>query len=905
MSSLLWLLPLLLLWPALWLLRVMLVTRLLCGLRLGHETVTGLEPEALPAHLREAAGPALAEWRALGFEFTQVHFIESQAHPGLASYSLELTRGDDPVRVRIFQLVDVVRAGTLYSLVLSTHSDGSEWVTTQHMDEEILPFTGCVVTHVEPDAPAAVLLERHRARIAALADKGVSILFLDTAAATARRQSLYDAECEALERLPELRRNAEGSYSFRFVAAMRKAMHALKANKKTQAQHRARLAAKPQPLSPETRAGFDYDAYKRSKAMRAGKMSSSTKTLMMLVSFAAFAFVLGWQMSVASMLSLIVALVFHEGGHLAGMWLFGYKDTQLLFLPFLGGVAVGHDERVLEPWKHLVILFLGPLPGLFLAMAGFFLIDNPAPWLNQALIITLSINLFNLLPLLPLDGGQILDYSLTGRFPRVHAVFYVLSVIGLFTLAVLLSLGTALIVFAVILAMQVPAKWRNANLIRQLRRTVPADAQEETVVRAVLSGLRDPKFGKSGWQERLQWVPGLVHTLRLPRAGWGTVCVAVLGMTSPLWLGLAPLAFWNLHQTERSVEQARAQAVAAGWTKSQRPVPGEDDPARNGALILQGLKGFDGKASAGKPRLLGKVDAEDLKLLHAAAAAPLFKMPVGEAAGGAANEKLRQHILRTNSHILLYREGLRLAKEKQADEALVAGLDLLRLSTLMRQDSSWWKWTDDQMAQRNALSVVESALRNGAVLDSSTADELLHLLDESAYISYAVEALPKGTHEMLVDSLAQSVSSFRERPGVWSFVHLLLRARSAKELAQVGRDSFEIQRRIKNLNTQGFTGFLPPESESVMAHWQLKSFSQAVALRRQACAAIRLVRARQQLPGGDGQVALELERHLPVEPITGQALRLLKDESGERLQFSGSENDPELLPFAWELPPRS
>ena len=68
--------------------------------------------------------------------------------------------------------------------------------------------------------------------------------------------------------------------------------------------------------------------------------------------------------------SLIVALVVHEGGHLLGMRWFGFRDTQLLFIPFYGGAAIGHDDQVLRPWRLIVIILLGAWPGL-VASLGF------------------------------------------------------------------------------------------------------------------------------------------------------------------------------------------------------------------------------------------------------------------------------------------------------------------------------------------------------------------------------------------------------------------------------------------------------------------------------------------------------------------------------------------------------
>ena len=111
----------------------------------------------------------------------------------------------------------------------------------------------------------------------------------------------------------------------------------------------------------------------------------------------------GWQFAVGFVLLLLV----HECGHLVGARLMGLKVGAPVFIPFMGAV-IALKEAPRNAWIEAVVGIGGPLLGSAGALAVWsmgFVTGHPF-WF--ALGYTgLFLNLFNLIPIVPLDGGRI------------------------------------------------------------------------------------------------------------------------------------------------------------------------------------------------------------------------------------------------------------------------------------------------------------------------------------------------------------------------------------------------------------------------------------------------------------------------------------------------------------------
>ena len=122
----------------------------------------------------------------------------------------------------------------------------------------------------------------------------------------------------------------------------------------------------------------------------------------MLVSIAAYSLIFGWTFAVG-----FVALLFvHEMGHYIQLRREGVQPSGMMFIPFLGAVVAARSlggNALAEARVGLAGPILGSIGAGAVAVAGV-LADSD---MLQALAFTgFFLNLFNLAPVVPLDGGR-------------------------------------------------------------------------------------------------------------------------------------------------------------------------------------------------------------------------------------------------------------------------------------------------------------------------------------------------------------------------------------------------------------------------------------------------------------------------------------------------------------------
>ena len=134
----------------------------------------------------------------------------------------------------------------------------------------------------------------------------------------------------------------------------------------------------------------------------APKLKLLTTSGTMLVSIAAYSLIWGWTFAVGFVLLLLI----HEMGHVLQLRREGVEASAPMFIPFLGAVISAKsmgDDAAAEARVGLAGPILGSLAAL--VPLALWLATGNVFW--QALAyVGFLINLFNLLPVLPLDGGR-------------------------------------------------------------------------------------------------------------------------------------------------------------------------------------------------------------------------------------------------------------------------------------------------------------------------------------------------------------------------------------------------------------------------------------------------------------------------------------------------------------------
>jgi Zn-dependent protease len=273
--------------------------------------------------------------------------------------------------------------------------------------------------------------------------------------------------------------------------------------------------------------------------------SRRSKTLWLLGSLALFIATYAVIFSPQRLVIFVAVLLLHEGGHVLAMKLFGYRDAAMLFIPFLGALATARKDNASLTEKVWISL-AGPLPGLCLGigLAIFTSLNNSDPtlmierlhqfhWMQETTYMLIFLNLFNLLPVYPLDGGQVAELLLFSRNPYAGVVF---KGIGVGLLGLLGLQKPLLLSFAVIIALTIPTTFRLAKLNVKLRkelRSIPA-TDRAGLVQFIFRMLQQPPYNAFPFAKKYGLAVGLMDSHQEQSAPWTTR----VGLTSVYFVSL-------------------------------------------------------------------------------------------------------------------------------------------------------------------------------------------------------------------------------------------------------------------------------------------------------------------------------------------------------------------------------
>jgi Zn-dependent protease len=176
------------------------------------------------------------------------------------------------------------------------------------------------------------------------------------------------------------------------------------------------------------------------------KLKLFTTAATMIVSIGAYTMLWGWRFAVGFVLLLFV----HECGHVLEARRQGLPVSAPVFVPFLGA-AITMREMPHNAWKEARLALAGPLLGSLgaafcWALSGIY---------HSNLLLAIAyfgffINLFNLLPVVPLDGGRVAA--------ALHPAIWIVGLAALVAL-VILTPNPILLIILVIAALDLYHRW--------------------------------------------------------------------------------------------------------------------------------------------------------------------------------------------------------------------------------------------------------------------------------------------------------------------------------------------------------------------------------------------------------------------------------------------------------------
>lgn len=185
---------------------------------------------------------------------------------------------------------------------------------------------------------------------------------------------------------------------------------------------------------------------------------------------------------------LLGVILIHESGHYLMMKLFGYKKLKMLFIPFMGALVQG-KKNVYSQTQSAIVLLAGPVPGIIIGffMLEYGIIDNIF-WMIHLGVLFILLNAVNLLPLDPLDGGQLIKVMFFGNQELIQLIFSFVSSLGIITLGFFVD-SWIVMAFGFLLGFRVKGMHKLYNIRKEMK-------SENIDYRIAYENLPDSSFAK-------------------------------------------------------------------------------------------------------------------------------------------------------------------------------------------------------------------------------------------------------------------------------------------------------------------------------------------------------------------------------------------------------------------------
>ena len=554
----------------------------LMGIRIQRPHLKLIEKSDLPEYLHQVFESGIRHLQSLGFQLHHYQYtVDIICHQHNDKWSVVLYNNESKVYAEISPATSFLDLPGYEIDFWSIATDGTAMITMNGRGHTVL----CGITNAEIHDPMAITLkETYQSHLEEQKDvfNKKSLATLTAENYIKIQQKIFDGYFLNIINERAAISTSNNEFRLAFSKVRRLLPQVLYGQKRLRKLLHERLIAQDKMGNDQksdegiSMSGMNFSteaevqAYLRMRSVQEstpGGLTAKLALFLLILILSYFAFDLTF--SYYSLIILFAVILLHEIGHLISMKIFGSKDYHILFFPIIA-YAPEHGRQNIAIWKRVTIHLMGPIPGIVLGILLLTLNqDYQAGWIYESAVVLLVFNYLNMLPVVPLDGGYIVRYTVMERFPTGKLIFTGMG--GLAFAAGGWILGEPIFwVLAVILFSTLPWSALEAGVLSGLfEPTSDFDSlNNKQRLSRLFESFRQPRFDKLQYLQKFNLVKGLSDTLlvpdrltRLSSLGLSSIYLGILLLSPPA----AIITIIGMDNTGEIVAKIQGEAPETNW----------------------------------------------------------------------------------------------------------------------------------------------------------------------------------------------------------------------------------------------------------------------------------------------------------------------------------------------------